>query len=771
MRRLSIRINGVVQGVGFRPYVYGLAQELGLKGWVKNDGQGVAIQAEGAAAPLAEFRRRLPEEIPPLAQIHTLQCQELPIAGFESFVIQESGREGHQTLIAPDAGICPDCLKELFDPKDRRFHYPFINCTNCGPRFTIIESLPYDRPRTTMKDFPLCRPCAGEYQNAAHRRFHAQPNACPDCGPHLAFYDKEGQNPCPGQEPLKAARDYLKAGKILAVKGIGGWHLACDALNNQAVTLLRRRKYRYDKPFALMVPDLAAAKNFCHVNQEEAALLSNTARPIVILKKHDGAARLGAEIAPGNGYLGMMLPYTPLHYLLIEGMEALVMTSGNISSEPLAYEDADALKRLSGIADGFLGHNRAIFRPCDDSVAQFIAGQPRLTRRSRGYAPAPLPWAGKSPPILACGAQQKNAFCLIQGNQAFMSQHIGDLENAPTLGRYTREIAYFEAMFDIEPALIAYDMHPEYLSTKYALAREGIKIPVQHHHGHLASVLAEHGRNEQAIGLIFDGSGYGSDGKIWGGEILSGGFSSFNREGHLFYCPLPGGEMAIKEPWRMALAYLHGTYGAEAEKYYPAEWNPQECALVWQGVEKGINAPLTSSLGRLFDAVAALAGLKSRVNYEGQAAVELEQILDEKAGGSYAFEWVPGEEGNIIYWQPVIRQIMADLAAGAKAGAIAKRFHEAVIQLCLEGAEHLRRKRGMNLVCLSGGVWQNAYLMERTTAALQKAGFEVLSNQAVPVNDGGIALGQGAVAAALFKAKGGSNYVPSHSGHCRSHRK
>jgi len=749
-RRLSITVKGIVQGVGFRPFVYSLAHALNLSGWVKNAASGVFIEIEGPDADLEQFCCCLTEQSPPLARIDSISKEEIPSQGSTGFVILSSDPGEKDTLIAPDMAVCPECLADMRDPQNRRYRYPFTNCTNCGPRFTIIAGLPYDRPMTTMRDFALCNDCAAEYRDPSDRRFHAQPNACPVCGPQMSFYDREG-GPEKG-DVWPQVQKALKEGLILAVKGLGGYHLVCDAQNETAVQNLRRRKYRWDKPFAVMMPDMETVQRFCLVKDEEEALLNSRRRPIVLLQKKKGEG-LASEVAPHNARLGVMLPYTPMHYLLTENQTALIMTSGNVSDEPIVYEDGEAFMRLWRIADGFLIHDRPIFRRCDDSVAVFAADKARIIRRSRGYAPEPLTINTKKR-ILACGGEQKNTFCLTKDNKAFLSQHIGDLENLATLESFEKEIAYFQKMFAVDPQIIAYDLHPEYLSTKYALdyPRELKTIGVQHHHAHLASVLAEAGRDDQTvIGLIFDGTGYGTDGNLWGGEVLLGNAAAYRRAAHLDYVPMPGGAKAIREPWRMAMSYLAATIGADRLAELPlAKDFPDNWPLLWQTVEKGLNAPLTSGMGRLFDAVAACCGIGQKVNYEGQAAIELEQAIIPQTEGAYKF-LIKKEQNSDLYiidWRPVFEALLGDLAASHNAGLIAWRFHEAIIGLALDISLLLRKKLAINTVALSGGVWQNIYLMERTIKVLREAGFEVLSNVKVPTNDGGISYGQAAVAAA-----------------------
>ena len=748
-RRFAIEVKGIVQGVGFRPFVYALAQFENLSGWVYNHSAGVAIEIEGEDEACRDFLRRLESDAPALAVVEHVEYCPVDLHEDSGFMIRESEAGAHDTLISPDMGICAQCLAELRDPENRRYRYAFTNCTNCGPRFTIICDLPYDRKETTMRTFPLCEDCASEYHDPSNRRFHAQPNACPVCGPALVFLDREAH--IVAGDPIFLAREALKRGEIIAVKGLGGYHLACDAENESAVRTLRQRKYRFDKPFALMMPDLATVRLFCHCGEAEAVLLTSQRRPIVLLKKDSAGRQLPQDIAPGNARFGVMLPYTPLHYLLLEGHTALVMTSGNLSDEPIFYEDEEAFAGLKRIADGFLTHNRGIFRRCDDSVVVFAADAPRMIRRSRGYAPQPLKLIDCGKNILAVGAEQKNTFCLTRRGQAFLSQHSGDLDNLPTLRGYEKEIDYFIRMFHSKPALLAYDLHPGYLSTNYAMnyAKEIPRLGVQHHHAHLAAVLAEHQLWENpAIGLIYDGTGYGPDGLLWGGEVLVGDCLTYTRTASLLPFALPGGTQAIHEPWRVAMSVLYEAMGEqELREASPEGLFPEGWQTLLDAMKKGFNAPLSSGMGRLFDAVAALVGIGRVVHYEGQAAVELEQILDPLAEGSYTFTFV--EEAGILHadWRPVIREVLRDLQHGVAREVVATRFHRSVVALSLHLAERERERSGLNLLALSGGCWQNIYLLEMTKDALEQAGFQVLLPSQIPCNDGGIAYGQAAVAA------------------------
>jgi len=781
-RRL-ITIQGIVQGVGFRPFVYGLARCCGLAGYVRNDATGVMIEAEGEPATLERFVCAIRDKPPALARIDQLTWASIPIhddTGFttDGFTIELShhGAAKH-ALIAPDVCICADCLRELFDPDDRRYHYPFINCTNCGPRFTIIRDVPYDRAQTTMRVFPLCPACQAEYANPLDRRFHAQPNACPVCGPQVASGEWQVASgewrdaslnfqsllPTPYSllpTPIDLAAQQLAAGAILAVKGLGGYHLACDALHAEAVCRLRQRKHREAKPFALMVPDLATARQLCQVSVAEANLLESRRRPIVLLNRSP-ACSVAGEIAPLHNTLGVMLPYTPLHYLLLDAFAqridaagrpaVLVMTSGNLSDEPIAYRDEDAGERLTPIADSWLIHNRAIHVRCDDSVARIVADGPQILRRSRGYVPEPIRLAhAASTPLLACGGHLKNTFCLVKGEQAFVSHHIGDLENLETLTSFCEGIAHFQRLFDIQPQVVAYDLHPEYLATKHALALDiPHKIGVQHHHAHIASVLAEHHLQGPVIGIAADGTGYGLDGAVWGGEIMVADLQGFERMAHLAYVPLPGGEQAIRQPWRMAAVYLAQTFGDDfltldipfVQRFDPQRWRP-----LAQMIQRGVNSPLTSSLGRLFDAVAALLGLRDGVVYEGQAAIELEAQA-EPAQKIYPFTIGTGLPA-ILDVRPMIQAIVQDLRQGVSIAQIAGRFHNTIAELLATSCVQVRQQSGINVVALSGGVFQNRLLLESLLARLETLAFQVYINRLVPPNDGGLSLGQAAVAAA-----------------------
>ena len=747
-RRTRVRVEGTVQGVGFRPYVYRLAGDLGLVGYVLNDERGVLLEVEGTDPDVARFLERLGREAPPLAVLERILCEEREPLGAGSFEIRDSARAGAADVpVSPDTATCTDCLRELFDAADRRFRYPFINCTNCGPRFTIVRSVPYDRPLTTMAGFVMCGRCQAEYEDPGHRRFHAQPNACPACGPSLSLLDGAGQPLCLGgaRDAVAATAELLRRGRIVAVKGIGGYHFACLARDHAAVAELRARKHREDKPFALMAGDLHAAARLVEIGPAERRLLTAPARPIVLAPRRRNAP-VAPAVAPRAPELGVMLPYSPLHHLLLADVgQPLVMTSGNVSDEPIAYRDEDALARLAGIADAFLVHNRPIETRTDDSVVRVRGARTAVHRRSRGYAPAsiPLPGAGTPLPLLACGAELKNTFCVGKGTRAWVSHHIGDLENYETLRSFIAGIEHFQRLFDVTPRVLAYDLHPEYLATKYALERPGVAlVGVQHHHAHLAACLAEHGQAGPAVGAIFDGTGYGSDGSIWGGEILYGSIHDFTRVGHLLPVRLPGGAQAVRAPWRMACAWLLAS-GIEP----PAAWQP-----IARLARSGLASPWTTSVGRLFDAVAALLGVRSEINYEGQAAIELEAACDPREQGWYPMPVHDGGEGLTIDPRETILAVVADVERGAPAGAVASRFHRGLARATATACARAAAQMRCDVVVLSGGAFSNRRLLEWTTSELRAAAVRVLVPERLPPGDGGISYGQAAVAAARIGA-------------------
>jgi hydrogenase maturation protein HypF len=771
--RYRIRVEGIVQGVGFRPFVYALAHRCGLSGSVGNDAAGVLVEVQGPAAAVAEFQAALVREAPPLAVVDRVTASPLRPRAEAGFTIAASRAGGtRQTLVSPDVATCEDCLRELFDPADRRYRYPFVNCTNCGPRYTIITDLPYDRSATTMAGFVMCADCAREYADPADRRFHAQPVCCPGCGPSLRLVDRDGHPIEPDERPVRAANAHatrapgaaaagdplrrtaqlLRAGRVVAVKGLGGYHLAADAASETAVAALRSRKHREDKPFAVLAPDLVAARNLAVIGDEEARLLQSPRRPIVLLRRHPYAP-LASGVAPGNRYVGLMLPYTPVHHLLAaEFGRAFVLTSGNVSDEPIAYHDDEALARLADIADAFLVHDRPIHTRVDDSVVRVFAGAPLPVRRSRGYAPQPIRLPRPATiPVLGCGAELKSTFCLARDRHAFVSPHIGDLTHYETLRSYEEQIAHLGRLLQIEPQVVAYDLHPEYLSTKYAVDLPGVElVGVQHHHAHIAACLADNGETGPVIGVAFDGLGYGTDGTIWGGEFLVADLVESVRHGRFAPVPMPGGTTAIRQPWRMAAAYLTDAYPEGLpDGLAVAERNAARWRQVLAVAASGVNSPLTSSAGRLFDAVAALVGVRDKVNYEGQAAIELEQLAGPATPDGYRarFAEPPGEPFEIA-GADLVRAAADDVLRKTPVRTVAGRFHRGMADAVAGGATRVREATGLATVALSGGVFQNVLLLELTVAELRRRGFAVLTHHQVPPNDGGISLGQAAVAAA-----------------------
>ena len=749
-----LKVNGIVQGVGFRPFIFQLAEQYGLKGEVANTSSGVAIQIEGSAGQVASFEADISAKSPPLSYIVEINSQTDTVRNYAGFTIAKSkGQSRTSTLISPDVSVCSDCLAELLDSDDRRYHYPFINCTNCGPRYTIIDDIPYDRPKTSMRHFKMCAACQSEYDDPHNRRFHAQPNACTDCGPHVSLYDNR-RSRISQKDPIGKATELLKQGYILAIKGLGGYHLAVDATDTDAVRRLRRRKLREEKPFAAMSYDLESIRRYARAEAAEEKLLTSIQRPIVLLRKKNPNC-ISEAVAPGNKYFGVMLPYTPLHYILLkQGFAALVMTSGNLSEEPIAIDNDDAFNRLSGIADYFLIHNREIYLRSDDSIVRNMAGAGRFLRRSRGFVPIPIFLKNEMPSILACGAELKNTICVTKQDKAFLSQHIGDLENLATYEFLKLTVAHLKRILDIDPEIIAFDMHPDYLSTRFGQEQQAAhKIQVQHHHAHIVSCMAEHKLEGTVIGLSFDGTGYGSDGAIWGGEILIVEEDNFERSGHLAYVPMPGGTAAIQAPWRMAASYLQDAYGKDfRELGLPVlkEIEMDKLTIISEMITKGVNAPLTSSLGRLFDGVAAICGIRSQVNFEGQAAMELEMLAAGTAGSTYDYEWLSDDTYKILP-APIILGVVKDLQNGKSVADISAKFHWTLICLFVDLCAVIRKDRGLNRVVLSGGVFQNAILLTGLIDALEKRRFTVYSHQQVPTNDGGIALGQAVVAAAVCR--------------------
>ncbi|MBN1643836.1 MAG: carbamoyltransferase HypF [Dehalococcoidales bacterium] len=755
-RRAIIDVRGVVQGVGFRPFVFRLARQHHLCGWVRNTSGNVEIEAEGDSAEVRSFLNELKTQSPPMAHIEHIRAAFSEPAGYTDFVIQESlSREGKYQLVSPDIATCHDCRDEIFNPENRRFHYPFTNCTNCGPRFTIIEDIPYDRPKTTMREFKMCPRCKREYDDPSDRRFHAQPNACPDCGPQLELVDANGEKVKCADVIEKAGR-LLKQGKILAIRGLGGFQLACDATNQTAVELLRERKKRPAKPFAVMAATLNDIEKYCRVSHEEEQLLESAESPIVLLRRKSRTFDIAPAVAPDLRYMGMMLPYTPLHHLLLrEAGLPLIMTSGNLSEEPIAKDNDEALSRLKNIADYFLLHNREIYARYDDSVYMVEEKKPTALRRARGYAPYPIHLPFKSKQILACGAELKNTFCLTRDEHAFVSQHIGDMENEETLEHFENTIGLYKRLFRIEPEIIACDMHPEYLPSKYAhrvaTEQKSRLVQVQHHHAHIASCMVENGIENPVIGVAFDGVGYGTDGAIWGGEFLVADRADFQRAGHFEYVPMPGGAAAIKEPYRMALGYIYSLLGEDFSlKGLPlAKLNPVEIDIIRQQVRKRVNCPPTSSAGRLFDAVAALAGLSYEVSYEAEAAIALEMLATGKKGNRDRLYPVSLEEQNglaVVKLGELFAAIIADLRKQIPPAEVSLKLHRTIAGVVTYTCMCICAYNGIKQVALSGGVFQNRLLLGLTTEGLKEAGFEVFTHHLVPCNDGGLSLGQAVIA-------------------------
>lgn len=757
--RRHIRVSGVVQGVGFRPYIYRLASEEHLCGNISNDTAGVTIEIEGPQAQVDSFLRRLPLETPPLAHITSIDAQNADCRGDKEFRIAQSDVRGHVvTQIPADAATCEDCLREVLDPTDRRYRYPFTNCTNCGPRFTITRSIPYDRPQTSMARFVMCAACQAEYDDPLNRRFHAQPNACWDCGPRLWMTDSAGQaidTPVAVNETISR----LAAGAIVAIKGVGGFHLAVDASNNGAVARLRERKHRYGKPLAVMVPDLAAAELYCD-SSEGARLLMSVQRPIVLMRKRENSG-IAESVAPGIPWLGIFLPYTPLHHLLFADgrLKALVMTSANLSEEPIAIDNAEALSRLGEIADAFLFHDREILQRCDDSVLAVVGARQQILRRARGFVPLPINLPIDSPPLLAVGGHLKNVFCLASGRNAYQSQHLGDLENLTGLEFFGEALAHLERTFEIVPRVIAHDLHPGYTSTQWAQQQVLPLIGVQHHHAHIASCMAENSLVDPVIGISLDGTGFGPDGNVWGGEVLIASLSGFERFGHLQYVAMPGSASAIREPWRMAFAHLRAALDDEVMEPKILETlgaSEREAKLLDRMIERKVNSPLTSSCGRLFDAAAALIMRRRAVDYDAQAAIELEGAatghVDHDEAEGYRLRLVPPSAEGSQCWllapDTMWRELMRDLRLGVAAPEMSMRFHAGVANGYCRLAMEARRRSGLERVCLSGGVFHNGLLHRMLSTALTGAGFEVFSQSEVNPGDGGLSYGQAAVAAA-----------------------
>ncbi len=752
----QISVKGVVQGVGFRPFIYQLAIKHGLTGWVCNTSEDVKIEVEGDKNALEQFITELQTQAPPLSQIEGITVTYHIPKGYLNFEIRQSiSQEGKYQLVSPDIATCRACLEELFDPTDRRYRYPFINCTNCGPRFTIIEDIPYDRPKTTMRSFKMCPECQKEYDNPSNRRFHAQPNACPSCGPQLSLVDKTG-NPISCPDIINTTSELLKKGKIIAIKGLGGFLLACDATNKDAVRLLRQRKRRLFKPFAIMVKDIDEAKKHCFISEKEKELLLSPHSPIVLMPWKEESS-VCQEVAPNLKYLGVMLPYTPLHHLLLRESDLpLVMTSGNISEEPIAKDNDEALRRLSQLADYFLLHNRDIYARYDDSVTFVERNVPQIIRRARGYAPYPIKLPFTAKPILACGAEVKNTFCLTKDKYAFLSQHIGDMENLETLTHFMNSIELYQKLFRIKPEIVAHDLHPEYLSTKYAqelaAKHSHLKlVPIQHHHAHVVSCMIDNNLSSPVIGVAFDGTGLGADGHIWGGEFLVVDYSHFKRWGHLQYLPLPGGTVAIQRPYRTAISYIVTLLGEEvlnSNLDFLNRIDKLEVELILKQIKAKLNSPLTSSMGRLFDAISALIGVRDKIDYEGQAAIELEMIAYDVKNDvkNYPYSIVNKNEANVILLDELFAAIIEDLKCGTPPAFVSSKFHNTVVQMVTEMCQLINQEIGIKQVVLSGGVFQNRLLFRKIIASLETAGFTVFSHKQVPCNDGGISLGQAVIA-------------------------
>jgi|LSQX01.1.fsa_nt_gb hydrogenase maturation protein HypF len=767
LERRRIIVQGIVQGVGFRPFLHRLAQELGLSGEVFNFTGGVQVEVEGPPERVEEFCQRLPRELPPLAYLENLEAEILLPQGSLDFVIVPSREEqAGPILVSPEVATCADCRRELFDPRDRRYRHPFINCTNCGPRFTLVRAVPYDRPLTSMAEFPMCARCRAEYEDLSDRRYHAQPVACPQCGPGLTLFTPLTTLPLlQGDEALRAAQELLRTGKIVAVKGLGGFHLACDASREEAVQRLRRRKGRESKPLAVMVDSLATAERLVELDESSRELLTGPRAPIVLARKREPEG-LALSLAPDSADYGVMLPYTPVHLLLLDGLglPALIMTSGNLSEEPLATDNHEAHRRLEGVADAFLEHNRTIVTGCDDSVLRATRRGPILLRRSRGYAPLPVTLDRGLSPVLAVGGHYKNTFCLTSGRHAFLSQHIGDLADADNLEYFERCVTHLEAVWQTRPEILACDLHPDYLSTRYARRRseaEGLPlVAVQHHHAHLVSVLADCHQCGPAVGLICDGTGYGADGTSWGCEVLVGDERGYERAAHLRNLPLPGGEQAIREPWRVAGTYLREAYGPD----FPRELADLEfCRLLdldkWvvieQMLERGVRTPLASSAGRLFDAVAVLLGLAWESRYEGEPAMAVEAVASRQsqvAGAEYPWETSREQGMCVADVRPMIRSLVEDLREGRPAGEIAARFQASFAMMMVDLAAAVAEERRLQVIALSGGTFQNRFLLERSCELIELRGLRPIWHRNVPPNDGGLALGQALVAAAAGQA-------------------
>jgi len=740
INRYLITVEGIVQGVGFRPFVFNLAISLKLRGWVNNNSKGVFIDIEGDKGSIKMFLITLKSNPPPLAKIEKITCVYKPTINYVGFSIKESEVfENTITLISPDIATCKDCIEDIKTPCNRRYKYPFTNCTNCGPRFSIIKTIPYDRDKTTMKSFKMCPDCFSEYKAPTNRRFHAQPNACSCCGPEVFITDRNG-NPIKADHPIDWAASALKRGEILAVKGLGGFHLVCDAKNEASIKLLRKRKIRPDKPFAVMGKDIDIIKKYCIVSDLEEKILTGIQKPIVLLKAGEEHL-LVDEIAPKQNTIGFLLPFTPLHELLFESeLEILIMTSGNISSLPLEYDNDKAVANLSNVADYFLMHNRDIYIPIDDSIVKVVNDEAVMIRRARGYAPAPLKY-DTSKNILACGPNMKNTFCISKDNFLFVSQHNGDLGNLETLEHYKRNIEHYKNIFKFEPVAVACDLHPNYVSTEYAKEYSLPKIEVQHHHAHIASCMVENKLTGKVIGIAFDGTGYGPDDTVWGGEFMTCSLSSFQRLGHIACVPLPGGDICSREPWRMAVSYIN--YAFKESQEIPLLLIPmfgEKALTILKMIDLNINCFVTSSMGRFFDAASAILGIRACTTYEGQASMELEAIIDETEDSSYPYDILTVDSDNIIDTSKIIKGLLTDLNNKLPLGIISAKFHNSVVNFSVDMCKIIRINTGLRQVALSGGVFQNSYLLKELSINLRENNFLVYTHKDFPSNDGGVAL-------------------------------
>jgi hydrogenase maturation protein HypF len=744
--RLVLKVQGTVQGVGFRPSVYAMATSMKLSGFVANTSEGVVIEVEGPGSE--EFPDKLRQGLPPLAEITSMAIDKASIAGYEGFEIRQSLGGGGFTLISPDVSVCDDCLSELSDASDRRYRYPFINCTNCGPRYTITRAVPYDRPNTTMDAFSMCPACQSEYEDPSDRRFHAVPNACPVCGPKV-WLVMDGFK-VEHDDPIALATEMLREGRILALKGLGGFHLACDALNADAVEELRKRKQRVRKPFALMAPDMEVINKFCYVSEHEEALLMSARRPVVLLRKKEDSA-LPEAIAPGNRDLGFMLPYTPLHRLLMEGLEVAVMTSGNMSEEPIQHINDEARSGLDSLADAFLLHDREIFMRVDDSVVRAAQPSAVFIRRARGYAPESVALTSKGPDVLAVGADMKNTFTILKDDRAIVSQHMGDMDRLETVEFFEQTLSNLCSVYSAMPEALAHDMHPAYGSTRWALSKDIPKLAVQHHHAHIAGVMAEHGLSGKVIGVALDGTGYGPDGKLWGGEFLLTGFEGFARLGQLSYIRLPGGERAIREPWRIAAGVIDDVFGSEARDIldklgFVSEYGESKVSDILRVSKIDEFSPQSSGAGRYFDAASAILGICSESSFEGEAAMALEGAASLAPGetGSYEFG-ITQDQCPALDFKEVFRQMALDRTGGRAVPEIAMSFHNTVARAVVEAASGISQVAGVKEIALSGGVFQNVTLLNKITGMLESAGLNVYFNRQVPANDAGVSLGQAVI--------------------------